>query len=302
MSCLPEEAVTRPLITLAMPGSHDSFAYELRDDCPVANDKSRLVQGVGRLRAFRRMIRRWATTQRSTVMDQLLAGVRYFDVRLTVPQTSKLDGIRVVHGLYGDRIEQYLVKVNEFLEDHPKEIVILDFNHLYDFDDVTYNNFLQILQNTFHSKLCPREGDLRKITLSSMWNTGYQVIAISANEKKTNRSTPWMWDSGCIVSPYANVNQINSLFEFLKRTLKEHCKEGNNVFYVTQAVLTAKWTDISFHPFSTLEQYCASKCTEETVKWIKKYDRPSNFNIIICDFVERFDFCETVYSLNMPSG
>ncbi|VDN27623.1 unnamed protein product [Gongylonema pulchrum] len=301
MSFLPHEVVQKPLVYVAIPGSHDSFAQALFDNCPVANDKSRLFREIGRFRLVRRMIRRWATTQRFSVVEQLHAGVRYFDVRLTVPLATKLDGIRVLHALYGERIEQFLVDINAFLDSHSREIVILDFNHLYNFDNNSYAQFLKMLECVFGSKLCPREEDVTKISLAGMWSAGYQVIAISAAEKGAP-STSWIWGPRCIMSPYANVNRTDRLFEFLGRTLRDHRKGPRNVFFVTQAILTAKWKDVSLHPFSTLENHCALKCTKEATVWITTFDEPSFFNIIICDFVDLFDFCDVVFSLNSKSS
>lgn len=251
---------------------------------------------------MRRFIRRWATTQRYSVVKQLYAGVRYFDIRLTIPLPAKLNGVRVLHALYGSCIEQLLLHINNFLDNHSREIVILDFNHLYNFKSSEYIKFLRMVESVFGRKLCLREEDVTKISLASMWQSGYQVIAISVAETATYRSTSWIWDSSCILSPYANVNRIDKLFEFLNRTMRDHRQGPKNVFFVTQAILTVKWLDILMHPFSTLEKGYALKCTEEAISWITTFEEPSYFNIIICDFIDRFDFCNIVFSLNMPSN
>uniref|UniRef100_A0A915PIN9 Phosphatidylinositol-specific phospholipase C X domain-containing protein n=1 Tax=Setaria digitata TaxID=48799 RepID=A0A915PIN9_9BILA len=300
MSNLPQEVTKKPLVRIAIPGSHDSFTYILFDKYPVASDEGRFVREIGRFRPLRRFIRRWAKTQRYSVIEQLYAGIRYFDIRVAVPSSAKLDGIRVLHALYGQRVEHFLSLINIFLENHSKEIVILDFNHLYNFDSNAYINFFQLVKNVFGRKLCPR-GEITKISLASMWQSGYQVIAISVGEKAIQRNAPWIWDSSCIVSPYANVDRSDKLFEFLDRTLRDHRKGPRNVFFVTQAVLTAKWFDIIMHPFSTLEKSCALECTKKAISWIATFDEPSNFNIIICDFIDCFDFCDIVFSLNIPS-
>ncbi|VDM12026.1 unnamed protein product [Wuchereria bancrofti] len=135
-----------------------------------------------------------------------------------------------------------------------------------------------------------------------MWHLGYQVIAISAAETKAHRSVSWIWDSNCILSPYANVNRNDKLFKFLDRTIREHRRDPRSVFFVTQAILTVKWFDIFMHPFSTLERKYALKCTEEAISWITTFDEPSYFNIIICDFIDHLDFCNIVFSLNMSSS
>ncbi|KAM3725868.1 PI-PLC X domain-containing protein [Dirofilaria immitis] len=302
MSNLPEEITRKPLVCLAIPGSHDSFTHVLFDKYPVANDEGRFIREIGRFRMVRRFIRRWATTQRFSVTKQLYAGVRYFDIRLTVPLSTKLDGVRVLHALYGNCIEQLLIYINIFLNTHSREIVILDFNHLYNFNSSEYIKFLEMVENVFGKKLCLRGGDITKISLAHMWQLGYQVIAVSAAETTTHRSSCWIWDSSCLVSPYANVSRNDKLFKFLNRTLQDHRQGPRTAFFVTQAILTVKWFDILMHPFSTLEKRYALKCTEKAVSWITTFDEPSYFNIIICDFVNHFDFCNIVFSLNMPSS
>lgn len=236
------------------------------------------------------------------MLEQLHAGVRYFDIRLTIPLTAKVCGIRVLHALYGSCIEQLLSLINSFLNNHPKEVVILDFNHLYNFNVLEYIKFLEMVENVFGRKLCLRGEDITKISLASMWKLGYQVIVISAAEAAEHRSTSWIWDSSCIQSPYANVNRNDKLFNFLSRTIREQRRGPRNVFFVTQAILTTKWFDILMHPLSTFEKRFALKCTEGAVSWITSFDEPSYFNIIICDFVDHTNFCNVVFSLNTSSN
>ncbi|CAG9539628.1 unnamed protein product [Cercopithifilaria johnstoni] len=303
MTNLPQEVTERPLVGVAIPGSHDSFTELLFDKYPVANDEGRFIRGIGRFRIVRRFIRRWATTQRYSVVKQLHAGVRYFDIRLTIPLSDKVNGVRVLHALYGSCIEQLLLCINAFLDSHSREIVILDFNHFYNFNSDKYIKFLRMVESVFGRKLCLRGEDITKISLVSMWQSGYQVIAISSEERKaTHRSTSWMWDSSCIISPYANVNRRDQLFKFLNRTIRDHRQGSKCVFFVTQAILTVKWFDIFMHPFSTFEKGYALKCTEEAISWIANFDEPSYFNIIICDFIDHSDFCNVVFSLNMSSN
>ncbi|VDK64647.1 unnamed protein product [Onchocerca ochengi] len=263
MSNLPEEVTRKPLVCLAIPGSHDSFTHLLFDKYPVANDEGRFIREIGRFRLVRRFIRRWAITQRFSVTKQLYAGVRYFDIRLTIPLSTKLNGVRVLHALYGDCIEQLLLYINIFLDAHPREIVILDFNHLYNFNSNEYIKFLEMVENVFGRKLCLRGKDITKISLASMWQLGYQVITISAAETTTHQSTSWIWDSSCIISPYANVDRNDKLVKFLNRTLRDHRQGPRNVFFVTQAILTVKWDKEKSDP----EQYrFVDLCDEIAIK------------------------------------
>ena len=51
-----------------------------------------------------------------------------------------VESLRVIHGLFGDEIIAILSDINAFLDEHPGEIVILDFQHIFEFqtDDHKY--------------------------------------------------------------------------------------------------------------------------------------------------------------------
>ena len=67
-----------------------------------------------------------AETQNSYIRTQLLYGVRYFDIRVQ----KKPRGLLIFHGpVSGQPFADVLESVKAFLETHPSETVILDFQH-----------------------------------------------------------------------------------------------------------------------------------------------------------------------------
>ena len=67
-----------------------------------------------------------AETQNSYIRTQLLYGVRYFDIRVQ----KKPRGLVIFHGpVSGQPFADVLESVKAFLETHPSETVILDFQH-----------------------------------------------------------------------------------------------------------------------------------------------------------------------------
>lgn len=75
---------------------------------------------------------RWAKTQDGNVAEQLNVGLRYFDLRVL---RRREDGvIYFVHGQYAQEISLDLSSIRLFLRTHPHEVVLLDFNHFYQFD------------------------------------------------------------------------------------------------------------------------------------------------------------------------
>ena len=102
-------------------------------------------------RATKTIIYRWAKCQRSNCRRQLELGIRYFDIRLAklAPKKKETNGneisdsVRVIHGLYGEEIGAILSDIAEFLLRHTGEVVILDFQHIFDFKKEDHLNLVR---------------------------------------------------------------------------------------------------------------------------------------------------------------
>lgn len=75
MSSLPERIRDLPLIYLAIPGSHDSASYGITRGVKVAPDAEPIVKKVYRFIPC--VVRRWAKTQKFSIEEQLINGIRY---------------------------------------------------------------------------------------------------------------------------------------------------------------------------------------------------------------------------------
>lgn len=137
MEKLPNEKQLCPLNKITVPGSHDSGAFWLDEDMGLAPDRPKFVanisQKLGLLDStIKSYVKKWAMTQSLNIAEQLSAGVRYFDFRIAYRKES--DEFRVVHSLYGSEVEGILEEIKLFLRANSKEVVLLDFNHLYDME------------------------------------------------------------------------------------------------------------------------------------------------------------------------
>lgn len=74
---------------------------------------------------------RWSRTQDASLLEQLSTGIRYFDLRVIHRCEDSL--FYFVHGQYAKEVSEELFHIKSFLQDHPKEVVLLDFNHFYCF-------------------------------------------------------------------------------------------------------------------------------------------------------------------------
>lgn len=100
-----------PLSSLSIPGSHDSLTY---DWATIFNP-------------FKISISYWAQTQDLNIYEQLLIGVRYFDIRIIWDDIDKK-----WYGVHGDYInknvtyESALKQLDQFCLQYPNEIIIWD--------------------------------------------------------------------------------------------------------------------------------------------------------------------------------
>ena len=91
MSSLPAHMRNLPLTMLAIPGSHDSFTYEMRTDMSVSLDsdlaKNRYSQSLlNFFGAVKNLIAAWGKCIKQTTFEQLQLGLRYFDIRFELKQ------------------------------------------------------------------------------------------------------------------------------------------------------------------------------------------------------------------------
>jgi hypothetical protein len=131
-----------------LPGSHDAATDDLSLQYRNSDMDDELLyhlqQPVYRtcscfILAF---IRRWATTQHSSVLSQLNAGSRYLDLR---PVVTDAGDILCTHALLGKRpFKGILTDIHVFLGANPKEFLILDLHCLRAALSLTQNDMERI--------------------------------------------------------------------------------------------------------------------------------------------------------------
>ncbi|GLG95159.1 PI-PLC X domain-containing protein 3 [Gryllus bimaculatus] len=296
MAQLPNSLREVPVINLAIPGSHDSGSCTISRSSAVSPDTSPVVKQLCKIfgAVVKRLVYNWVVTQHSSITEQLSGGIRYLDLRIATKQHSK--NLYFVHGLYGDEISNILKDVREYLDTHVKEIVILDFQHFYSFRENDHSNMLGIIHNTFGRKLCPCFDNLYHVTLNWMFAHGYQVIVVYRSRAAAYMQT--CWPSSAWPTPWPNTTDVDEMFKFLTQKL---ASRPPNAGYVTQCVLTPDGPLILLHPFSTLEQRCASICNTASIPWLEKQiPGPEGINVVIFDFFDmaKIPFCQTIIQLN----
>lgn len=119
------------MLFYSIPGSHDSCSYCIDSTCDLSpdNDAFLILLFLGDF--GKEFSARWGRTQDANISEQLSAGIRYFDLRVIHRESDDL--FYFVHGQYAKELLTELFNIRLFLQEHPKEVIILDFNHLYCF-------------------------------------------------------------------------------------------------------------------------------------------------------------------------
>lgn len=235
---------------------------------------------------------KWSTCQSKTLRQQLEGGIRYFDMRIgRKPQT---EDIFVMHGLYGRKLEVDMQEMADFIKSHPKEVVLLDFNHMYEMDEPAHLSNVSMILETFGDAVCPLL-DMASMTLETMWENGLQVV-VFYHQSLTDKNM-MLWPGSVIPNPWPNTESLPKLLAFLEASYQN--PRPPNRFHVTQGILTPTAGYIMRHMTGSLQEVLAQKVAASMVEWIKsKKAGRHGINICILDFVEMADFIPTVIGLN----
>lgn len=319
-----EPTLSHPITSLQIPGSHNSFTNNLYPDLGIGPDRHPLLkwmcQHFGCI--AKPIVEKWCRCQSMDANQQLRAGVRYFDFRLGIykPRAAATGGIavtasntpskgnrikgspdsvggrqmRVLHALFGDPLGPILSDINEFISSHSKEIVILDFQHVYEFKSTDHEALVDKLSETFGSKLCPINEDVSQITLEEMVRKNKRVIVIYPSMAKVH---PTLWPRYLCPNPWANTTNVHQLVRFLE----EHLQKRNTCrLFVCQAILTPTKRTVCKYIFSSLRKTLAKTCDDYVAKWIHnqlKHNK-QQINIVIVDFVENDQILDAIIALN----
>lgn len=199
-------------------------------------------------------------------------------------------------------IHKPLYEIKQFLNQHPREFVIIDFQHFYDMTS-QHHKFLQdIILTNFRKNLIRKDnGNIDKFTLDFCYKLRKQVFIIYRSPY--GEHIPELWPGNIWKSPWPNKTKTEALRNYLQKTLQTR---NPNSGYVTQCILTPSTKYISSR-FTKSLLHCAKKVEKSLQSFIldqkpgrfSKYEKP-NVNVFIADFIDinEGQFCKWVISLN----
>ncbi|CAH8526194.1 unnamed protein product [Schistosoma intercalatum] len=240
MSDLPSHISQKALNLISIPGSHDSFTYSITQHSPPSPDGPIFRLDACLPRPFlSRILYPWSVTQSLSLFDQLEAGIRYFDFRICARQKCLNKCINdesefyLAHGLYANLLSTELQSILGFLKANPREVLIVDCNHFYNFEtDEQKYCFESTVLKILDSIMFPYQKNIP--TLEELWSAKQQVIFISCHRNSLEKIHPKFWPSSSIKSFWPETVGPRAMISFLNNHIKPHLHRPDNIFSVHQ--------------------------------------------------------------------
>uniref|UniRef100_A0A8C8ZNI0 Phosphatidylinositol specific phospholipase C X domain containing 1 n=1 Tax=Prolemur simus TaxID=1328070 RepID=A0A8C8ZNI0_PROSS len=294
MSALCPRLWDLPLHHLSIPGSHDTMTYCLDKRSPVSPAQPRLLRLLSKALPCLTLpvVLKWSVTQALDVTEQLDAGVRYLDLRVAHMQDGSEKNLHFVHTMYTTAlVEDTLTEISEWLEKHPREVVILACRNFEGMTEDLHEYLVTCIKNIFGDMLCPR-GEVP--TLRELWSREQQVLVSYEDESCVGRhrelwpGIPYWW--GDKVKTEALIRYLESM---------KSCGRPGGLF-VAGINLTENLEYILAHPSRSLRGLTLPSLPR-LCAWVREQcpgPGPRCTNVIAGDFIGADGFVSDVIGLN----
>lgn len=237
--------------------------------------------------------RSWMAKQMLSVKQQLLAGVRYFDFRITKYRCA----LYGEHGLFTRQLKRYLKDIDEFLIEHPKEVVILHFQRFENLDHRDKRALVTALFQIYGARLC-KTMKVEKTSLEMMWEHRRQVIVIlpdsDIEELHDHIFVGLMWSDKCFKLSLPRKQRAMDLIRYLDCVYDD--RRSLDSFQVTQAVLSPDLRMVfgDYH-YRSMKELCLAETCPHLKQWMLG---KNDLNILAIDYVGAYDLTGSIIALN----
>ena len=121
--------------------------------------------------------RKNVTNDNTTLLQTRLVAVEETDI-VEDKERRREDRFLIIHCLFGEPVRYILIQIRTFLRQNPGELVILDLQHLYNFNQRSEEELLNLVFSILGDCMCPPPGpeqNLAQFTLKYLLEMGYQV-------------------------------------------------------------------------------------------------------------------------------
>ena len=236
--------------------------------------------------------------QMLSVTQQLHAGIRYLDVRVTKYRSA----LYAEHGLYSKQLIKYLKEIKCYLDLHPKEVVLLHFEALNQIDTKDKRRLVTCLFQIFGAKMAKVSSEPSKVTLSMLWRRKKQVIIIlptSDVELLHNHIfVGLIWPDSVLTTQTPKAKSKDELKSFLNSSYysMHAMRAKRDSFQITRAVMSPDMTMLfGEYEFQSMRQLTLEETHPCVSGWIQ---HKTSLNIVAFDFVGASDLIGNILKLN----
>lgn len=314
MEVMSNVIIKKPLCQVAMPGTHDSGTYDFAEKLGAAPDsdlcktiQEKLECGPGFIGKIGEKIavkvldivyKRLCQCQDLSIAQQLNEGIRYLDLRVA---SLGDDQFYTCHGVYCVNMDTILDEVKQFMDAHPKEIIVLDFNHFYAMSANHHTLFSRRVVEKLGGKIANQKGGALRpdSPVGEYWKKGAQAVVIYHDDATQKASDGKFWIRGCIQSKWPNSNESDALKVKLKATIQERPPK---MFFVLQGILTPDTElikkEILESKGSMSIKTIAKRASQKVTNWVENEWHDAIHNIVIVDFFKDCSMVTSIINLN----
>ncbi|CAD6939462.1 unnamed protein product [Tilletia controversa] len=290
---------------VALPGTHDSGTYGITLSSSVADDVSSWYKAAsvniwaGLTRNA--IMKGWSIAQPLDIQHQLSSGIRYLDLRVQASKNVFTGNYshNIVHSLFSVSIDDVLAQVDTFLSESGKEneVVLLDFNHFFNYDAAAHADLASRIKTQLNNKLAPASLTAN-VTLDQLWKSSGRVVTFYSDNTSVTQND-FLWSPKIISSPWPDMRTATDVLNFLDASVPVTAA----TFYVLQGVITPDGDMIgnglipfTDNPSNLLE--LAKTINPGLIHRIKGW-KQKGVNIVIADYVNWSPkYVDTIVKLN----
>ncbi|MFH0802300.1 MAG: 6-bladed beta-propeller [bacterium] len=278
MSDLSATIIDKNLKEVVIPGTHDTGTWAITPNSAWAHDGNpnhaqQVIDALNKkLGSFSFLLKPfekdlydqcvvfqagWSKTQYQCIGDQLTGGIRYLDFRVSWEPygddngTAYPEGFYLDHSMRGDTLQNALNNIRDFCRAHPKEIIILDVNHMY-YNDVNggmtesqlqaFDTMVtQTLVYENGKSMMVEEDNGSDISVGEIWNRGQQVLVFVYDPRLYQNYLRYWSSVDDVRSIWDQTDDLGNLRNFL---VGEMSHIDGLLFHVSQSIRTEAEIDI----------------------------------------------------------
>jgi len=261
----------RPLWRVALPGSHDTGAYDMSTDKSECADVS--LPGA--------ILRPLSETQSLTLGEQLAYGARFFDLRPCVK-----DGKFYAHHTnIGANFDSMLDQAAAFFQETRRELVIFKVSHFCKFDDDKHQKLVRLIVDKLDRYLFKNEPTkLLTTPIGSFVGQGSRAIIWYDNDYITEHPQPGFWRQLSVYDKYSETNDFGQMEADQLEKMKKHSGSINQLFLLSwtltiSAPYIQDFLQGSLHALTT-------QANRNLGQFLAKEANGYEINIVYVDFLE----------------